>query len=43
VAWWGTRGGRDMVLFGREMKQEHMMSGALPPAEGTPTPRESKL
>jgi hypothetical protein len=41
VAWWGTRGGRDMVLFGREMEQENMMSGALPPAEHTP--RESKL
>lgn len=43
VAWWGTRGGRDMVLFGREMEQESMMSGALPPAEKTSTPRESKL
>ncbi|KAJ4355868.1 uncharacterized protein N0V89_003889 [Didymosphaeria variabile] len=40
VAWWGTRGGREMVLFGREMEHENMMSGALPP-EGTP--RESKL
>ncbi|KAF1970770.1 hypothetical protein BU23DRAFT_472993 [Bimuria novae-zelandiae CBS 107.79] len=41
VAWWGTRGGRDMVLFGREMAREDlMMSGALP-VEGTP--RESKL
>ncbi|KAJ4298277.1 hypothetical protein N0V90_006177 [Kalmusia sp. IMI 367209] len=42
VAWWGTRGGREMVLYGREVEQESlkMMSGALPP-EGTP--RESKL
>lgn len=41
VAWWGTRGGRDMVLFGREMEQqEHLMSGALPAEH---TPRESKL
>ena len=42
VAWWGTRGGRDMVLFGREMEQENLklMSGTLPP-EGIP--RESKL
>lgn len=41
VAWWGTRGGRDMVLYGREMEQqEHMMSGALPSERA---PRESKL
>ncbi|KAL5420056.1 hypothetical protein PMIN03_000264 [Paraphaeosphaeria minitans] len=41
VAWWGTRGGRDMVLLGREMEQqEYMMSGALPVEH---TPRESKL
>jgi hypothetical protein len=41
VAWWGTRGGRDMVLFGQETEQENMMSGALPPAGYTL--RESKL
>ncbi len=30
VAWWGTRGGRDMVLFGRHQKVEGpFMSGAL--------------
>ncbi|KAF2686428.1 hypothetical protein K458DRAFT_387443 [Lentithecium fluviatile CBS 122367] len=42
VAWWGTHGGREMVLFGRDDGPENlkMMSGALPP-EGTP--RESKL
>ena len=41
VAWWGTQGGRDMVLFGREMAHEDMMmSGALPAER---TPRESKL
>lgn len=42
VAWWTTRRGREMVLFGREGEEDEsvMMSGALP-AEGTP--RESKL
>lgn len=42
VAWWGTRGGREMVLYGRESEAESMkmMSGALP-VEGIP--RESKL
>lgn len=42
VAWWGTRGGREMVLFGRESERDmiKMMSGALP-VEGTA--RESKL
>lgn len=41
VAWWGTHGGRDMVLFGREIAHEDMMmSGALPVER---TPRESKL
>ncbi|KAF2277800.1 uncharacterized protein EI97DRAFT_374293 [Westerdykella ornata] len=42
VAWWTTRGGREMVLFGREggENESMMMSGALP-AVGTP--RESKL
>ncbi len=33
VNWWTTRGGREMVLFGREgtdQHQQHMMSGALP-------------
>ena len=30
VAWWGTRGGRDMVLFGRDHQAEGpFMSGAL--------------
>ncbi|KAF6234658.1 hypothetical protein HO173_007284 [Letharia columbiana] len=30
VAWWGTRGGRDMVLFGRDNQAEGpLMSGAL--------------
>ncbi|KAF2875067.1 hypothetical protein BDV95DRAFT_486025 [Massariosphaeria phaeospora] len=42
VAWWGTRGGRETVLFGRESDQERvkMMSGALPLG---PPLRESKL
>lgn len=40
VAWWGTRGGRDLVLFGREMGEGVMMSGALP-VEGRR--RESRL
>lgn len=42
VAWWGTRGGREQVLFGRESESDglKMMSGALP-TEGAP--RESKL
>ena len=32
VGWWTTRGGRDMVLYGRESAEEEMalMSGALP-------------
>ncbi|KAF2497571.1 hypothetical protein BU16DRAFT_482646, partial [Lophium mytilinum] len=38
VAWWGTRGGREAVLFGRE--SEHVMSGALPVETAA---RESKL
>ena len=30
VAWWGTRGGRDMVIFGRNLRAEGpFMSGAL--------------
>lgn len=31
VAWWGTKGGRELVLFGpaRAMAQEPLMSGAL--------------
>ncbi|KAH7125524.1 hypothetical protein B0J11DRAFT_550267 [Dendryphion nanum] len=41
VAWWGTRGGREQVLFGREERDDStMMSGALP-AEGVV--RQSKL
>lgn len=42
VAWWTTRGGREMVLYGREGANEDvtMMSGALP-VEGKA--RESKL
>jgi len=28
VAWWGTRGGKEAVLFGSQV-QEEMMSGAL--------------
>ncbi|KAF2270090.1 hypothetical protein CC78DRAFT_485911 [Lojkania enalia] len=42
VAWWGTRGGRELVLFGRENGSEDlkMMSGALPVER---TVRESKL
>jgi hypothetical protein len=41
VAWWTTRGGREMVLFGREGEgDEVLMSGALP-VEGRA--RESKL
>ncbi|KAK1061143.1 hypothetical protein LTR74_011264 [Friedmanniomyces endolithicus] len=33
AAWWSTGGGRDMVLFGHEGREEemHEMSGALPP------------
>jgi hypothetical protein len=30
VTWWTTRGGRDLVLFGRESGEYGMMSGALP-------------
>ncbi|KAF2634799.1 hypothetical protein P280DRAFT_523778 [Massarina eburnea CBS 473.64] len=41
VAWWGTKGGRESVLYGRENGfGNKMMSGALPAA--TPL-RESKL
>ncbi|PVI04401.1 hypothetical protein DM02DRAFT_518578 [Periconia macrospinosa] len=42
VAWWGTRGGREMVLYGREsgIGDDKMMSGALPPESKI---RESKL
>ncbi|KAF1961714.1 hypothetical protein CC80DRAFT_401317 [Byssothecium circinans] len=41
VAWWGTRGGRESVLYGRESGfGDKMMSGALPPGEPL---RESKL
>ncbi|KAF2187268.1 hypothetical protein K469DRAFT_569918 [Zopfia rhizophila CBS 207.26] len=42
VAWWGTRGGREMVLYGREREREEskMMSGALPVEVQV---RESKL
>ena len=40
VAWWGTRGGRELVLFGGQNGEPIFMSGALPP-EGQP--RESKL
>jgi hypothetical protein len=41
VAWWTTRGGREIVLYGHETDRgEMMMSGALP-VEGTA--RESKL
>lgn len=42
AAWWGTRGGRELVLYGRETEIESlkMMSGALP-SHGVP--RESKL
>ncbi|CAI6337267.1 unnamed protein product [Periconia digitata] len=37
VAWWGTRGGREMVLYGREnsIGDDKMMSGALPPESST--------
>ncbi|KAK3985550.1 putative PEX8 peroxisomal biogenesis factor 8 [Cladorrhinum sp. PSN332] len=36
VAWWGTKGGREAVLYGDEMggnkkEQKWLMSGALPP------------
>ncbi|KAF2714749.1 hypothetical protein K504DRAFT_366030 [Pleomassaria siparia CBS 279.74] len=43
IAWWGTRGGRETVLYGREHERDGLktMSGALPaPAR---RPRESKL
>jgi hypothetical protein len=41
VAWWSTRGGREMVLYGRESEEElKMMSGALPVENRV---RESKL
>lgn len=39
VAWWSTRGGREMVLYGREAVDEVMMSGALP-VEGRVRERE---
>ncbi|KAK4230836.1 putative PEX8 peroxisomal biogenesis factor 8 [Podospora fimiseda] len=44
VAWWGTKGGREAVLFGEEMgsqrgQQKWLMSGALSP----PPPERSKL
>jgi hypothetical protein len=39
VTWWGTRGGRDLVVYGEKKAQpQFVMSGALPAAE-----RESKL
>ncbi|EON68328.1 hypothetical protein W97_07586 [Coniosporium apollinis CBS 100218] len=38
VAWWGSRGGREMVERGRGDREEVMMSGALPGGA-----RESKL
>jgi len=41
VTWWTTRGGRDLVLFGRESMENHMMSGALPVEERAV--RDSKL
>lgn len=41
VTWWSTRGGRDLVLFGREGLEYGMMSGALPVEDRTV--RESKL
>jgi hypothetical protein len=41
VTWWTTRGGRELVLFGRESMQYGMMSGALPVEERIV--RESKL
>lgn len=43
VNWWTTRGGRELVLFGRESLDEQlgMMSGALPVEERNV--RESKL
>ena len=41
VAWWGTKGGREQVLFGREERDDiTMMSGALPAERII---RESKL
>lgn len=30
VGWWTTRGGREMVLYGRESDESALMSGALP-------------
>jgi hypothetical protein len=42
VMWWTTRGGRELVLFGREgLDEMSMMSGALPVEERNV--RESKL
>ncbi|KAI5864495.1 hypothetical protein GGS23DRAFT_619081 [Durotheca rogersii] len=29
VAWWGTRGGREMVMLGRPRRDDFLMSGAL--------------
>ncbi|KAF2201729.1 hypothetical protein GQ43DRAFT_415219 [Delitschia confertaspora ATCC 74209] len=45
VAWWGTRGGREVVLFGREDRgDKFLMSGALQvEEEGEGVARESKL
>lgn len=33
VAWWGTKGGRELVLFGAAPPQPAMMSGAIVPEE----------
>ncbi|KAF1917297.1 hypothetical protein BDU57DRAFT_586058 [Ampelomyces quisqualis] len=41
VTWWTTRGGRELVLFGRESLDHSMMSGALPVEERVV--RDSKL
>jgi hypothetical protein len=34
VAWWTTRGGRELVLFGRESQNDFLMSGGLAPRDG---------
>lgn len=35
VAWWGTKGGRELVLYGRSAQEPPMMSGALVGEEKT--------
>jgi hypothetical protein len=34
VSWWTTRGGRELVLFGRARQDDFLMSGGLAPRDG---------